>query len=1036
MSQSDRLTERFNVSAWAIRHQALVFFFVVLATVAGLYSYTKLAQSEDPPFTFRVMVIQTMWPGATALQVEEHVTKRIERTLQEMPNRYYTRSYSKPGESLVFYAMSEAAPAGAVADEWYQVRKKIGDIAVRLPKDVIGPFFNDEFGDVYTNIYALRGDGFDWAELKDEADTLRTVLLGVDGIEKVDYFGEQTERITVEISNSMMASLAISPADIAKAITEQNAVQSAGVVNTATDRIFVRTTGQYASVEAIANTYLDVDGKPIMLGSIAHIERGYSDPPDPFLRANGTPVLGIGITASQGHDVVALGKKLDGVIVELQQGLKMGLALDEVASMPEAVSSSVDEFLRAVAEAVVIVLLVCLVSLGLRTGMIVVISIPVVLALTALLMHWLGIGLHKVSLGTLVLALGLLVDDAILAIEMMAVKLDQGWDRARAAAFAFTSTAFPMLTGTFVTIAGFLPIALAKSSTGEYTRSIFEVSTISLLVSWIVAILLIPLLGYYLLRRKPRPGTDLFSHESTEINIYDTRFYRRLRGYLLWCVDHKVGVLAITLMLFALSLFAFRFIPQQFFPESDRPELIVDLRLPESASIHATAAEVERLDAMIKNRPEIRHWLSFVGTGAPRFYLPLDEQLPQPNLAQLVITTASLADREQLADWLEPLLETEFSAVRTRLSRLEMGPPVGYPLQLRVSGDDISQVREWALKVSELVRGHSAARNVQFDWDEPGARSLRFELDHEAVSASGLTAKDVAGFLAMNIEGVDVSEFQEGDKRIAVKLRAPEADRNEPSRLLALSIPTAQGAVPLASLGTFVPVLEYGVIWERNRLPTITVRSDVEAGVEGITLTNELRPKLDALRAELPVGYVIEVGGAVEESAKAQRSIVAQLLIMVIAVFSFLMIQLQSITRVLLVIVTAPLGLIGVAITLLLFGQPFGFVAMLGVIAMFGIIMRNSVILLDQIEQDIQAGHQRGDAILDATVRRFRPISLTAAASVLGLIPLLRSNFFGPMASALMGGITIATLLTIFVLPAMYAIVFKVSTSEREEVSS
>lgn len=1027
----------FNLSRWAIAHRAVAVYFILMLSVAGTLLGLRLAQSEDPPFTFRVMVIQTMWPGATAQQVQQEVTDRIERTLQEMSQRDYTRSYSRPGESTIFYFMKESAPADTVADEWYQIRKKAGDMAATLPPGVQGPFFNDEFGDVYTNIYALKGDGYSPAALRDQADVLRNVMLRVPGVAKVDYFGDQEERIQITIPNAVLAQSGLSPARIGQAIAAQNAVADPGVVTTAQDRIFVRPTGQFNNLQALADTLIHVDGRVIRLGDIAQIHRGYVDPPSTQMRYQGQPVLGIGITASKGYDVVQLGKNLESAVADLQASLPVGLALDEVSSMPKAVSVSVDEFMRSVGEAVAIVLLVSLVSLGLRTGMIVVISIPVVLALTALFMYWLGIGLHKVSLGTLILALGLLVDDAIIAVEMMAVKLEQGWDRARAAAYAYTSTAFPMLTGTLVTVAGFLPIALAESSTGEYTRSIFEVSAIALLVSWLAAVILIPLLGYALLKPRPLPegGGDVRESGSVadEHDVYNSRFYTRLRRWLRWCVGRRAGVVVLTVVLFAISMAGFAIIPKQFFPDSARPELLVDLRLRESASFSATLAQAEKLEKLLDQRAEIDHFISFVGTGAPRFYLPLDQQLPSPNFAQFVVTAKSIEDREALKRWLEGVFYDDFPALRGRVSRLESGPPVGFPVQFRVSGDDIPTVRALADKVAGVMREDGRAVDVQFDWDEPSARASRFVVDQQAAQRLGVSSKDIADFLAMTLSGYTVSQYREADKLVRIDLRGPATERADPAGLMNLALPTPNGPVPLGALGHMEDGLEHAIIWEYNRQPTITVRSDVKTGVQGIDLTQDVDKKLAAIRADLPVGYHIDVGGSVEASGKAQASIVAKMPILLIVVLSLLMIQLQSFARVILVVLTAPLGLIGVAATLLIFGQPLGFVALLGVIAMFGIIMRNSVILVDQIEQDIAAGHRRFDAVVDATVRRFRPITLTAAAAVLGLIPLLRSDFFGPMATALMGGITSATVLTIFVLPALYALMFRVRTDETIE---
>jgi multidrug efflux pump subunit AcrB len=741
-------------------------------------------------------------------------------------------------------------------------------------------------------------------------------------------------------------------------------------------------------------------------------------------------------------DVIALGKKLDAETARLGTALPAGLKLVEVASMPRAVGRSIDDFVEAVAEAIAIVLVVSLISLGFRTGMVVVISIPLVLAATTLCMYLFHIGLHKVSLGTLILALGLLVDDAIIAVETMAVKLEQGFDRLHAAAFAYTSTAFPMLTGTLVTVSGFLPIALAKSATGEYTRSIFEVSAIALLLSWLAAVVVIPLLGYHILSEHPTRRAfgfhrDASSHAATAAppaqhhDVYDTPFYRRLRGWIGWCVDRRKRVLGVTLALFVVGLAGFTLVPQQFFPSSDRPELLVDLRLPEGASLAATLREAQRFESTLGKRPEIDHYVDFVGAGAPRFYLPLDQQLAAPNFAQFVVTAKSVKDREKLAGILAEALRTDYPSLRTRISRLENGPPIGFPVQFRVSGPEIGTVRQLSEEVAAVMRANPDTTNVQFDWDEPAERSVHFEVDQTKARQLNISSRDIENYLQMSLTGFTITQFRERDKLIGVDLRAPQRDRVDPSQIERLAIPSQDGtAVPLSALGRFTYGLEYGVVWERDRQPTITVQSDVQHKAQGIDVTTRIDKSLAALRLRLPVGYRVEIGGAVEENAKAQGSINAQMPLLAVAVLVFLMVQLQSFSRVMMVVLTAPLGLIGVVIALLLFRMPFGFVAMLGTIAMFGIIMRNSVILVDQIEQDIHLGHGRFEAVIGATVRRFRPITLTAAAAVLALIPLLRSNFFGPMATALMGGITVATVLTLFYLPALYALWFRVRRDE------
>jgi multidrug efflux pump len=1036
------MSESFNLSSWTLRHQALVIFVLVLVTLFGVLSYGRLAQSEDPPFTFKVMVIRTLWPGATARQVQEEVTDRIARKLQETPNVDFQRSYSRPGESTLFFTIKDAAPPSQVPDTWYQVRKKVGDIAYTLPTGVQGPYFNDEFGDVYVNLYALEGDGFSPAQLHDYAERLRTELLRVPDVNKVDFIADQEQRVYVEIANAQLAKLGLTPQQIADAVDAQNSVSGAGLYTTADDRVYVRPSGQIQDIDKLADTLIRVNGRVIRLGDIADIKRGYTDPPSEFMRVGGKTVLGIGVTMAASGDVIALGKKLDAETARLGTALPAGLKLVEVASMPHAVGRSIDDFVEAVAEAIAIVLVVSLISLGFRTGMVVVISIPLVLAATTLCMYLFHIGLHKVSLGTLILALGLLVDDAIIAVETMAVKLEQGFDRLHAAAFAYTSTAFPMLTGTLVTVSGFLPIALAKSATGEYTRSIFEVSAIALLLSWLAAVVVIPLLGYHILSEHPTRRAfgfhrDASSHAVTAAppaahhDVYDTPFYRRLRGWIGWCVDHRKRVLGVTLALFVVGLAGFTLVPQQFFPSSDRPELLVDLRLPEGASLAATLREAQRFESTLGARPEIDHYVDFVGAGAPRFYLPLDQQLAAPNFAQFVVTAKSVKDREKLAGMLAEALRTDYPSLRTRISRLENGPPIGFPVQFRVSGPEIGTVRQLSEEVAGVMRANPDTTNVQFDWDEPAERSVHFEVDQTKARQLNISSRDIENYLQMSLTGFTITQFRERDKLIGVDLRAPPRDRVDPSQIERLAIPSQDGtAVPLSALGRFTYGLEYGVVWERDRQPTITVQSDVQHNAQGIDVTTRIDKALAALRLRLPVGYRVEIGGAVEENAKAQGSINAQMPLLAVAVLVFLMVQLQSFSRVMMVVLTAPLGLIGVVIALLLFRMPFGFVAMLGTIAMFGIIMRNSVILVDQIEQDIHLGHGRFEAVIGATVRRFRPITLTAAAAVLALIPLLRSNFFGPMATALMGGITVATVLTLFYLPALYALWFRVRRDE------
>jgi len=1036
---------RFNLSEWALHNRSLVRFLIVMCAIFGAIAYTKLGQSEDPPFTFKVMVVRTNWPGASAREVEQQLTDRIERKLQEVPNVDWVRSYSKPGESMVFFAIRDTAPAATVPETWYQVRKKIGDARGTLPSGIQGPYFNDEFGDTYTNIYAIVGDGFAYRELRTVGDKVRAELLRVPAVAKVDFIGEQEEKVFIELSNAKVATLGIEPAQIYATLAAQNVVAASGTFDTPTDRIALRPSGAFGSLDAIRDLSFRAGGRVIRLGDIATVSRGYVDPPQQKMRVQGREALGVGITMGAGGDVIHLGRDLDAELAQLRTKLPLGIEIVQVASMPSAVQRSVNQFVRSLAEAVLIVLAVSLVSLGLRTGLVVAVSIPLVLAATFLGMWMLDIGLHKISLGALILSLGLLVDDAIIAVEMMAIKLEQGYDRFRAASFAYTSTAFPMLTGTLVTVAGFLPIATAKSGTGEYTRSIFQVSAIALVASWVAAVVVIPYLGYRMLPSGDalhRPSTwarlrsrltgrplpaSAASHDGRDPDaVYRTPFYLRLRAFVDACVARRFLVLGGTLVVFAAAIAAFRFVPQQFFPSSSRPELLVDLRLPEGSSFAATLAQAKRLEAILDKEQGVESYVAYVGAGSPRFYLPLDQQLQQSNFAQFMLVAASNAERERLRTRLIERFQVDFPELRGRVSRLENGPPVGFPVQFRVSGEDIGEVRRIAREVAEIMRQDPGATDVQFDWDEP-SKVIRLVIDQDKARLLGFSSQDIAAFLNNSVSGLAVTQFRERDKLIDVVLRGAPEERARVSFLKDLAIPTRGGKpVPITQLADIRYELEEGVVWRRNRLPTITVRSDVLGDAQGPDVANRIEPKLSAIRASLPLGYRVELGGAIEDSARGQKSIAAGVPLLAVTVLTLLMFQLRSLTRTLMVVLTAPLGLVGVVAALLLFGMPFGFVAMLGTIALSGIIMRNSVILVDQIDTDIRSGLPAWDAIVGATVRRFRPIVLTASAAVLALIPLTRSDFFGPMAVAMMGGLVIATVLTLVFLPALYATWFRV----------
>lgn len=1018
---------RFNLSAWALQNRQIVVYLMLLLALVGALSYSKLGQSEDPPFTFKAMVIQTQWPGATAEEVSRQVTERIEKKLMETGEYERIVSFSRPGESNVTFMARDSMRSKDIPDLWYQIRKKIGDIRHTLPPGVQGPFFNDEFGTTFGNIYALTGEGFDYAILKDYADRIQLQLQRVKNVGKVELIGLQDEKIWIELSNVKLATLGVPLEAVRQALEAQNAVSAAGFVETISDRVQLRVTGSFETVKEIRDFPIRVAGRTFRIGDVAEVHRGFNDPPAPRMRFMGEPAIGLAVSMKSGGDILVLGEALEQEFARLQQELPAGMQLRKVSDQPAAVKTSVGEFVKVLIEALVIVLLVSFFSLGVRTGLVVALSIPLVLAMTFAAMNYLDIGLHKISLGALVLALGLMVDDAIIAVEMMAIKMEQGYDRLRAASFAWTSTAFPMLTGTLITAAGFLPIATANSSTGEYTRSIFQVVAISLIASWIAAVMFVPLIGEKLLpdmaKAHKQSGGD--GHDP-----YATPFYQRVRRVVTFCVRRRKTVILLTLVIFAAAVVLFRLVPQQFFPASGRLELMVDLKLAEGASLKATEAEVARLEQMLKERAGIDNYVAYVGTGSPRFYLPLDQQLPATSFAQFVVLADSIESREALRSWLIERMREDFPSLRGRVTRLENGPPVGYPVQFRVTGEHIDVVRGLARQVAAKVGENPHVANVHLDWQEP-SKMVRLNVDQDRARALGVSTAELSGFLRRTFIGNSVSQFREDNELIQILLRGTERERLELSMLPSLAIPTESGrSVPLSQVATLEYGFEEGVIWHRNRLPTVTVRADVYGDEQPAALVRQIEPTLADVRAQLPGGYLLEVGGTVEDSERGQRSVNAGLPLFVIVVMTLLMAQLKSFSRSAMVFLTAPLGIIGVALFLLLFGQPFGFVAMLGTIALSGMIMRNSVILVDQIEQDIGAGQARFSAIVEATVRRFRPIVLTALASVLAMIPLSRSIFFGPMAVAIMGGLIVATALTLLFLPALYAAWFRVREGE------
>ncbi len=1031
----------FNLSTWAIEHQPLVRYLMVVLLLGGLFAFDRLGQDEDPPFTFRTMVVRAYWPGATATQMAEQVTDKLEKKLQEAPGLEKLRSYSKPGETLIFVQLKESMRGHDVVDAWYQVRKKISDIRGTLPSNVQGPFFNDEFGDVYGVMYAFSSDGFTYRELKDHVEAVRQQLLRVPNVAKVDLFGVQDEKIYIEISDKKLAQIGLDIAQLAAQIGAQNAVEGAGVLVLPTDNLQVRVSGEFRSLDDLRQLPIRSNGLTYKLADIATVNRAYIDPPRDRMRAGragvqGREVIGLGVSMVKGGDIIQLGKDLTETGQRLALSLPVGIDMVKVADQPRAVATSVNDFLRVLVEALVVVLGVSFLSLGLHTrplrvdpgpGLVVLATIPLVLALTFLGMWLFGINLHKISLGALIVALGLLVDDAIIAVEMMVRKLEEGASKAVAVTSMYETTAMPMLTGTLITAAGFLPIAIAKSSAGEYTMSIFQVTAMALVISWFVAVLFVPLLGVWLLKVKPQSR----AHDAAE--IFATPFYSRFRALVDWCVDWRKTVIAITLAALALGIGGFRFIEQQFFPDSSRLELVVDLWLPEGSSLEATAVETRVFERWLAQQPELDWYVSYVGTGAPRFYLPQDQQFSNSNLAEIVVTPKDLASRDRLRVKMIELFRNDLPNLRGRVKLLPNGPPVSYPVQFRVQGPDARTVRQVADQVKDIMRANPNTRGVNDNWNE-SVKRLSLTLDQDRARALGMSTQTLARAAQTLLSGTTIGQFREGDQLIDIVLRQPLDERAVMSRLAEANIATASGkAVPLSQLVKIEFGWEPGIIWRQDRDYAITVQSDVREGIQGQTVSTQIAadPKLATLQKRLPEGYQIAIAGAAEESSKAGTAIMANVPLMLFIVFTLLMLQLRTFSRSMLVFLTGPLGLIGASLGLLLFRAPFGFVAQLGVIAMFGMIIRNSVILVDQIERNCEAGMPTWDAIIEAAVRRLRPIVLTAAAAVLAMIPLSRSTFWGPMAIAIMGGLIVATALTLLFLPALYAAWFRVTRPER-----
>jgi len=1015
----------FNLSDWALRHRSLVIFFMIICAFAGADSYLRLGREEDPAFAINTMVVQTMWPGATTADMMEQVTDRLEKKLQETPNLDYLKSYTKPGESVVYVNVLDSTSAAALPDIWYQVRKKVADIRATLPSGTQGPYFNDEFGDVYGVIYGLTFDGFNMREVRDFAEQARTTFLSQPDVAKVVIFGTQDEKYYLTISPKKLAALQINLNDVLTAIASQNIVIPAGVVHTSQEEYLIEVSGALTSTDSLKAINLFINGRFYKLSELAVVQHGYADPPQKMFQVNGRPAIGLGISMKAGGNVLRMGEDLRRIAAGVEQRFPIGINLTLVSDQPEVVKEAIGGFTKALGEAVVIVLAVSFVSLGLRAGLVVAFAIPLVLAIVFLGMEMMGTSLQRISLGALIIALGLLVDDAMITVEMMIAKIEEGFEKAKAATFAYTSVAFPMLTGTLVTAFGFLPIGFAKSGVGQYCFSLFSVVLIALLISWIVAVVFTPLIGVFILPAKMK------AKHGAEHN--KGMFTRVFNVMITACMRYKYVTIGVTLALFAISLYGTKYVQQQFFPASDRPELLVTMTLNKNASIFATQSDVERFNKLLQGDPRIDHYSSYIGGGAIRFYLPLDVQLDNSFLAQYVIVAKSLAERDELLDKLSKELNDNFPNVTGRVSRLELGPPVGWPVQYRVSAETPDEVRIAADQLARILRASPYTSLVNFDWGEK-TKTIRLAINQDAVRKAGLSSEDVSRAMNMIQSGVTATQIRDSIYLIDVVARAPEDERLSLKSIQNLQLSLGSGhSIPLGQLATIEYTLDESYMWRRDRLPTITVQADVVPGIQAPTAYKMNAAAIEELRKSLPPGVKIVEGGTVESSAKANKSIVAQLSLMALLMLIVLMFQLQNFQRLFLVLSVAPLGVIGVVAALASTHTPMGFVSILGIIALIGMIIRNSVILIDQIEHYRAAGKSGWDAVIDAADHRLRPIMLTAAAAILGMIPIMHDVFWGPMAYAIVGGLTGATLLTMLFLPALYVAWFRIKETHNPE---
>jgi multidrug efflux pump len=1018
---SNAPASRFNLSAWAIRHQPLTLFLMLALFVAGAMAYTRLGRAEDPSFTIKVAVVTAAWPGATTQEMQDQVADRVEKKLQELPFFDKVETYTKPGFMVAQLVFKDSTRSHLMPELFYQIRKKMTDLRPELPAGVNGPNVNDEYGDVDSMLYMVTADGANFAQLKEIAEGLRTELLRVPNVVKVNIYGQQDERIFVEFSHAKLATLGIPAQALFDSLARQNSVVPAGVVETAAQRVALRVTGALDGARAVAETPVEAGGRTFRLGDIATITRGFEDPARFLVRQNGKPALAVGLVMQKGANLLTLGEDVNAVMDRFEKAQPVGVDIIHVADQAKVVGKAVREFLMAFAEALVIVLAVSFLTLGWRTGIVVAFSVPLVLAMVFLAMLVMGIDLHRISLGALIIALGLLVDDAIIALETMVVKMEQGWDRWKAAAAAWDTTAFPMLTGTLVTAAGFLPIGFANSGVGEYTGSIFWVVAIALVASWIVAVTFIPYLGVKLLPDLAKAHAKHDPHA-----IYETRAYNLLRRIIRWCVTYRLTVVALTIGVLVLAVLGFGRVQQQFFPLSERVELFFQMRLPEGTAIGTTTQTARKAEAMLEGDPNIVGYSTYIGQGAPRFWLGLNPQQPTESFAEIVILTKDIKGREAVKARIEQAVaDGALMEARVRVDRFNFGPPVGFPVQFRIVGSDPAKVREFAVEAREIARQNKAFIDPHFNWNEM-TPSVRLVVDQERARALGLDPQTIAQTLQTLISGLTVTTVRSGTEKVDVVARAAPGERLGLAGIGDLTVLSRGGvAVPLAQVARIDFAHEEPILWRRNRDMSITLRGDVADGVQPPTVTNEIWPRLKPLIDRLPPGYRIEIGGAIEESAKGNASIGAVAPVMLIVMLTIIMVQVQSFTKLFLVFASAPLGVIGASLALNISGLPFGFVALLGLIALAGMDMRNSLILADQVMQDMKNGMPVKDAIVESVVRRARPVLLTAMAAILAMVPLARSAFWGPMAVTIMGGLFIATFMTLLFLPALYAVFFR-----------